>query len=85
MFPEFATTFRDENNKVHLYIFPGIDENRKQIYKNLDLSTIKAKYEFIKKSDNATEFIFEDNITALQCIMIHAKDGTERKFIFKNV
>ena len=35
MFPEFATIFRDNDNKVHLYIFPGIDNSGKQIYKNI--------------------------------------------------
>lgn len=83
MFPEFATTFRDNDNKVHLYIFPGIDALGNQLYKNVDLSSIKAKYTYSKKSDNAIEFIFEENIKSLQCKMINIKDSSERNFIFK--
>ena len=85
MFPEFATIFRDNDNKVHLYIFPGIDTLGNQLYKNVDLSSIKAKYTYSKKSDNAIEFIFEENIKSLQCKMINIKDSSERNFIFKNL
>lgn len=85
MFPEFATIFRDNDNKVHLYIFPGIDKNGKQIYKNIDLSSINAKYTYNKKSDNAIEFIFETNIKKLECNLIHATNNSTRKFVFKNI
>lgn len=85
MFPEFATIFRDNDNKVHLYIFPGIDKSRKQIYKNIDLSSINAKYTYSKKSDNAIEFVFETNIKKLECNLIHSTNNSVRKFIFKNI
>lgn len=83
MFPEFAAIYRDNDNKVHLYIFPGVDTSGNQLYKNVDLSSIKAKYTYSKKSDNAIELIFEENIKSLQCKMINIKDLSERKFIFK--
>ena len=85
MFPEFATTFRDNDNKVHLYIFTGVDALGNQVYKNVDLSSIKAKYTYSKKSDNAIEFVFEENIKSLQCKMVNIKDSSERNFIFKNL
>lgn len=85
MFPEFATTYRDNDNKVRLYIFPGVDALGNQLYKNVDLSSIKAKYTYSKKSDNAIEFIFEENINSLQCTMVNIKNSSERKFIFKKL
>lgn len=85
MFPEFAATYRDSDNKVHLYIFPGADALGNQLYKNVDLSSIKAKYTYSKKSDNAIEFIFEENIKSLQCTMVNIKNSSEREFIFKNL
>jgi hypothetical protein len=85
MFPEFAATYRDSDNKVRLYIFPGADASGNQLYKNVDLSSIKAKYTYSKKSDNAIELIFEENIKSLHCKMINIKDLSERKFIFKNL
>lgn len=85
MFPEFAATYRDNDNKVHLYIFPGADASGNQLYKNVDLSSIKAKYTYSKKSDNSIEFIFEENIKSLQCTMVNIKNSSERKFIFKNL
>ena len=31
MFPGFVNTYRDKENHVHLYFFPGIDEHGKNI------------------------------------------------------
>ena len=32
MFPGFVNAYRDKNNHVHLYFFPGIDEHGNNIY-----------------------------------------------------
>lgn len=85
MFPEFATTYRDEEGKVHLYIFPGIDDNGNQLYKNINLSSINVAYTHSNKSDNSCEIVFEDNIKSLQCTMIHSKTGEKKVFNFEKV
>ena len=36
MFPGFVNTYRDKENHVHLYFFPGIDEHGNNIYNNID-------------------------------------------------
>ena len=86
MFKEFATVYRDNNNKIHLYVFPGIDNNGKQLYRNMDLNNINAEYKFTKNEDKSYDFVFENkNITKLTCTMIHVKTNNIKKFIFENI
>lgn len=86
MFKEFATVYRDNNNKVHLYVFPGIDNNGKQLYRNMDLNNINVKYKFTKNEDKSYDFIFEDtNIKNLTCTMIHNKTNIIKTFKFENI
>ena len=71
MFSEFATTYKDKNNKIHLFFFPGLDENNTNIWKRLDLSKSELKYERIEYSDGAEEFIFDrEDITKITCKLI---------------
>lgn len=85
MFPEFATVYRDSENKIHLYVFPGIDDNGKQIYRNMDLNNINAEYKYVKNDDKSYDFIFSDvNIKHIECSMIHSKTGVSKTFKFDN-
>lgn len=85
MFPEFATVYRDDENKIHLYVFPGIDDNGKQIYRNMDLKNINAEYKYIKNDDKSYDFIFSDvNIKHIECSMIHSITGASKTFKFDN-
>ena len=71
MFPEFVTVFRDRNNKVHLFFFPGMDEHSNQVYKSLDLSKTGLSFEHIIYSDNAEEFIFHrEDISKVTCKLV---------------
>ena len=74
MFPGYATCYKDKNNKVHLYFFPGIDDKGKHIYKDLDLST-EIEHTVNKYSDSAKEYIFENkNIAKIVCKLL-GNDG----------
>ena len=54
MFPEFATTYKDDKGQLHLYVFPGIDEDGSQLYRNLDLKNINIDYKFTKNLDKSS-------------------------------
>ena len=41
MFPEFASIYKDDEGYTHLYVFPGLDEDGKQLYRNMDLNNKK--------------------------------------------
>lgn len=82
LFPGFVTTYRDNNNYIHLYFYPGIDNFNKYYYNELDLSDCKIKYKEIKHSDNAIEFIFESkNIVKITCKLISKYNDIEYKSI----
>ena len=49
MFPEFATTYKDDKGQLHLYVFPGIDDDGSQLYRNLKYT--KPGY-FLKGKDS---------------------------------
>lgn len=71
MIEEFVTVYRDCNNKVHLFFFPGIDESNSQICKNLDLSKTGLSFEHFVYSDNAEEFIFDrEDISKVTCRLV---------------
>lgn len=82
MFPEFATVYRDKQNQVHLYVFPGIDDEGRQIYRNMDLNNINLEYKYTKNDDKSFDFIILSPIKKLTCTMIHNKTGNIKKFTF---
>lgn len=82
MFPEFVSLYKDENDNVHLYVFPGIDDNGKQIYKNIDLNRVGAEYKFTKNKDKSIDFIIMGNIKTIKCTMINIKTGKPKTFTF---
>lgn len=57
MFPGFATLFKDNENKVHLFFFPGINENGSFIYH--DIGDIDDEYDIKNHDDGSKEFIFK--------------------------
>ena len=75
MFPGYVTIFKDDQKFIHLYFFPGIDENNNFYYRDLDLSTCKVKYKKTVNKDNSKEYIFEKkNIIKITCKLIDNKN-----------
>ena len=78
MFQEFATAYKDKNNKVHLFFFPGLDDNNKNIWKKIDLSKADLEYEKIDYDDGSEEFIFErEDISKITCKLIDHSGNTK--------
>ncbi|MBO5003775.1 MAG: hypothetical protein J6D03_00610 [Clostridia bacterium] len=77
MFPGFVSIYRDDEEFIHLYFFPGIDKYGKQIYRSLDLSNIEFDYKFSKNTDdNAIDYKFlEKNIVKIKCKLIDSRTG----------
>lgn len=80
MFPAFATTYVDENGKFHLYVSLGIDDEGKQIYRNLDLSNLGIEYTYVKNNDKTYDFTLSEKPKKIQCKMIHNKTGEQKIF-----
>lgn len=80
LFPGFVTIFKDNNEKVHLYFYPGIDNFNQYYYNTLDLSDSKVKYKELKNSDGSREFIFDaKHIIRITCKLISKYNDIEYK------
>jgi hypothetical protein len=82
MFAEFSTIYKDDKGFFHLFIFPGIDNDGRQIYRNIDLNNINAEYKFTKYADKSYDFIFLTPMKKITCTMIHNKTGNIKKYNF---
>lgn len=80
MFPGFITVYKDNNNYIHLYFFPGIDDIGKSIYNDLDLS--KCEFDFIKNVnyDNSIDYKFlNKKIKKIYCKLVYSNTNSEEK------
>ena len=60
MFPGYTVIFKDEQSFIHLYFFPGIDDNDNFYYRDLDLSNCQVKYTESINVDGSKEYVFEN-------------------------
>lgn len=71
MIPGFVTAYKDNNDFVHLYFFPGIDVQNRPIYKDIDLSHCKFRFTKSKYLDSAIDYKFYDKrIYKLTCKLL---------------
>lgn len=64
----FVTTYKDKEDYVHLYFFPGIDEHYQPIYKDIDLTHSRFRFIKTKYIDNAVDYKFYDKrIVKINC------------------
>lgn len=75
MFPGFVSLYK-ENEKSHLYFFPGIDDQGKSIYMSLDMANIEAEYTFVKNSDKSIDYAFNKEVNKVSANLINRKDGS---------
>lgn len=77
MFPGFVNTYRDDDNNIHLYFFPGIDENNNRIYNNIDMSSFRASYTMTTNDDNSQDITFDNkNIIKIHTRLIKNLDSS---------
>ena len=51
MFPEFATTYKDDKGQLHLYVFPGIDDAEEEAAVKSDEVKEPAASEVVTETD----------------------------------
>ena len=75
--PGFVTMYKDMDEYVHLYFFPGIN-NESTIYNSIDLSDVKIQYDERKINDGAIDYKFYNkNIYKIYCKLIET--GTNKE------
>lgn len=78
MIPGFVTSYKDKEDKIHLFFYPGISNEGNPIYYQLDLSNTDLGYEEIQNSDSSKEFIFErKDIVKIKCKLIKSDGGID--------
>lgn len=76
MFPGFVSLYKDDDNFIHLYFFPGIGDDNKIIYRSLDLSNVNYEYKYVKHDDKSVDYKFESKrIVKVVCTLIDNKTG----------
>lgn len=76
MFPGFVSIYKDTEDYVHLYFFPGIDKYNKPIFRSMDLSNTEFDYKCTKNSDNSIDYKFQEkNIIKIKCKLIDSRSG----------
>lgn len=71
MFPGYVTIFKDNEQFIHLYFYPGIDENDNFYYRDLDLSNCNINFTKNVNNDGSTEYVFENQkILKIVCKLI---------------
>lgn len=58
MFPGYVTIYKDIDEFIHLYFYPGIDNEGEFYYRDLDLTGCNVEYREIINDDNSKEYIF---------------------------
>ena len=83
MLPAFITSYIDNKGYIHLYFYPGLDDNLETIYENVKLETGNIKYIETSHIDGATEFkLLNKKIIKFHCKLVYRKTKeTEYKTI----
>ena len=76
MFPGFVTIYYDEQKFIHLYFFPGINNNGNQIYRKMNLNKSGILYKETVNEDKSIDFKFLDkNIKSFTCRLVNNESG----------
>lgn len=71
MIDGFVVTYKDSENFIHLYFYPGIDKEGKPIYRDIDLSDCRFRHTKKKYIDNAVDYkFFDKRIYKLNCRLL---------------
>lgn len=84
MFPGFVNVYKDKQEEVHLFFFPGIDENGNNVYNNIDMSSFKSSYNMTTNDDNSIDIQFHNkNIIKVHVKLIKNSDSsTEHQVLY---
>jgi len=75
--PGFVAMYKDDAEYIHLYFFPGVNNNT-TIYNSIDLSDIHIQYDETKYDDGAIDYKFYNkNIYKIYCKLIETGSNKE--------
>lgn len=81
MIPGFVVPFKDKEENIHLYFYPGYDDDFNPIYKDIDWNNSQLKPEINKNIDGSKDYVFKfKNINTISCKLVKNSDNN---FILK--
>lgn len=82
MIPGFAIAYKDDDKNVHIYFYPGYDDNGDKIYGDIEWNT-SLSYKENKKDDGAIDYIFDKkDIKTISLKLINKNDKSIKKLNF---
>lgn len=80
MFPGFVTLYKDKDNFINLYFYPGISDTNEFIYKPLELVNYNFEYQKILNDDYSIIYKFANkNIKSITCKLVSEIDTNNIK------
>jgi hypothetical protein len=71
MFPGFVNMYKDEENYIHLYFFPGLTDDNLPLYKDIDLSKVKCAYTCEIQNNYVKDYKFDNkSIIKINCMLV---------------
>lgn len=82
MIPGFAIAYKDDEHNVHIYFYPGYDDQGEKIYGDIEWNTMLT-YTETKKDDGAIDYMFEDkSIKSISLKLVDKKTKSSRRLNF---
>lgn len=82
MIPGFAIAYKDIDKNVHVYFYPGYEDNGDKIYGDIEWNTLLSYTEH-KKDDGAIDYVFENkNIKNISLKLINKSNKSIKKLNF---
>lgn len=71
MIEGFVTTYIDDEEWVHLFFYPGIDDDDKPIFNDIDMSKCGVRFDVSSFVDNSKDFkLLNKNIIKVNCKLV---------------
>lgn len=83
MIPGFISVYKDNNQYIHLFFYPGLLDDYTSEYKSLDLSKCPFDFEINRNLvDNTIDYKFTDkSIKKIYCKLVSVKHPMDIKYI----
>lgn len=86
MIPGFVIAYRNKNNKIVLYFYPGYTDQFEKIYADIDMSKIDEHYTVNRNIDGSVKYTFSnEQIRYIACKLIENDTNNEHIENFKNL
>ena len=82
----YITAYRNDEDRIVLYFYPGYDDNFNKIYADIDMTNISESYNIFRNKDGSVKYVFDNiNITSITCKLVENSTNIEHIEQFNNL